>query len=200
MMIEYRHRGRPRAGSRFVDSAAPVGDPAAVRHLPAAAVLVAVAAAAAAPAPATAQPAEKGRLGLGIILGEPTGVSAKLFLGARSATAVDVAAGSAVVNGGLQVHADYLWHPLVLTQEEKFALPLYLGPGVRFLDDQRGRDANDYHLGLRLVVGLAFDFTTVPLDVFVEIAGVGDYIFSNDSQQRGFGLGLNGGAGVRYWF
>jgi hypothetical protein len=114
--------------------------------------------------------------------------------------AVDAAAGSAVVGGGIQVHADVLWQPWVLTQEEKFVLPAYLGLGVRLLDADRGRDASDFHVGLRAVIGIDFDFTTIPIDVFVEVAGVGDYVFSDDDQEKGFGLDLNGGAGVRYWF
>lgn len=154
-----------------------------------------------APAPAAAQEySEKGVIGVGIILGEPTGLSAKMFLGGRSDMAVDAAAGSAVVGGGLQAHADLLWHPWILTEEDKFVLPAYLGVGIRLLDADRGRTASDFHIGVRAVVGMAFDFKTIPLDVFVEIAGVGDYIFSDDAEEKGFGVDLNGGAGVRYWF
>jgi len=152
-------------------------------------------------APASADEyAEKGTVGLGIILGEPTGVSAKLYLGGRSNTAIDFAAGSAVVGGGLQAHSDFLWHPWILTEEEKFVLPAYVGVGLRVLDADRGRTASDFHVGLRLVVGMVFDFKTIPLDGFVEVAGVGDYVFSDDPDIKGPGVDLNGGAGARYWF
>ena len=51
------------------------------------------------------------------------------------------------------------------------------------------------------MLGLVFDFKTAPLDVFVEIAGVADYRFAtNDTDHSGFGLDINAGAGVRYYF
>ena len=51
--------------------------------------------------------------------------------------------------------------------------------------------------GLRAVVGLLFDFKTVPLDAFIEIAGVFEYDFGKD---KGIGAALNAGAGIRYYF
>ncbi len=174
-----------------------MGDAPPVSRLLSAAVLFAVLGAA---GPAAAEPLEKGVFGIGIILGEPTGVSAKLYLGGRSNAAVDAAAGSAVVGGGIQAHGDFLLHPWVLTDEEKFVLPAYVGVGVRLLDADRGRTASDFHIGIRAVVGMVFDFKTIPLDVFVEVAGVGDYVISDDDEEKGFGVDLNGGAGVRYWF
>ena len=87
----------------------------------------------AAPGSASAQDessgSEKGTLGLGLIIGEPTGVSAKLYL--SDDTAIAAAAGSAVLGGGLQVHADYLLHPWILENRESFVMPAYIGGGVR---------------------------------------------------------------------
>jgi hypothetical protein len=146
------------------------------------------------------QGVDKGTFGIGIIVGEPTGVSAKLYLGGDSNMAVDAAAGSAVVGGGLQAHADVLWHPWILTDEDSFVLPAYGGVGLRVLDADRGRTASDFHIGARVVVGLLFDFKTIPIDAFVEVAGVLDWVFSDDDDEAGIGLDLNGGAGVRYYF
>lgn len=138
----------------------------------------------------------KGVFGLGLIVGEPTGVSAKYYL--ADDTAVDFAAGGAVVGRGIQVHGDFLWHPWVLERQESFVLPLYVGPGVRVLRRDAGGGEDDHtRIGLRGVVGFLFDFTTVPLDVFVEVAGVADYRTLEDDN---FGLDLNAGAGVRYYF
>ena len=146
-------------------------------------------------APAAAQE-EKGVFGLGLIIGEPTGISAKYYLG--DDTAIDAAAGGAVIGRGIQVHGDFLWHPWVLEQQESFVLPLYLGPGVRLLsrDEGGGQDAH-FRIGLRAVVGLLFDFTSIPLDVFAEIAGVADYRTIDGDH---FGLDINAGAGARYYF
>jgi len=139
----------------------------------------------------------KGAFGLGLILGEPTGISARYYLGDQ---AIQAAVGSAFVGGGLQVHADYVWHPWVLEKRDSFALVAYVGPGARLIQYDAGRDAADYFaLGVRAVGGLVFDFAEVPLDAFVEVAGVLEYRFS-DTDNGGAGVALNAGAGARYYF
>ena len=142
------------------------------------------------------RPVDKGTIGVGIILGEPTGVCAKLYL--KDDQAVQIALGSAFITGGLQAHADYVFHPWILQDKESFVLPVYIGPGLRFID-YSSSTANGSHaaLGLRAVVGLLFDFKNVPLDAFIELAGVGEYDFGKG---RGVGAALNGGAGIRYYF
>lgn len=146
---------------------------------------------------AWAQGTEKGVFGLGLILGEPTGISGKLYLG--DDTAVAGAIGTAFVSGGIHVHADFLWHPWVLEDREGFVMPAYLGGGARVLN-HRGAAESDFHLGGRGVAGILFDFKDVPLDVFVEAALVLDYVLADDPEHDGFGLDVNAGAGVRYYF
>lgn len=142
----------------------------------------------------------KGAVGVGIILGEPTGVCAKIYLGTKSDFAIDMAAGGAVVGGGLQAHGDALWHPWILSDEDTFVLPAYIGAGIRLLDHTRGRSDSDFHGGIRAVVGMLFDFKNLPIDVFVEVAGVLDYVVGSNGDHDGIGFGFNGGAGVRYYF
>lgn len=152
----------------------------------------------AAPAPAHAQPAEKGTFGIGLVLGEPTGVAAKLYL--TEDRAIQGAVGSAFVGGGLQVHADYVWHPWILEDRDSFTLPAYIGPGLRAIYYDKGRDGDDYvAVGLRVVAGILFDFKELPLDVFVEVAGVGEYGFSS-AADGGVAAAINAGAGARYYF
>lgn len=139
--------------------------------------------------------AEKGTLGVGIILGEPTGITAKLYL--EDDQAVQAAIGSAFIGGGLQLHADYVFHPYILQTRDSFVLPVYVGPGVRLIDYTNGRDDSSFAIGVRAVGGLLFDFKTVPLDAFIEIAGVLEYQFKAG---EGAGIRLNAGAGVRYYF
>ena len=143
----------------------------------------------------TARAADKGTLGVGLILGEPTGVSFKLYL--KDDQAIQGAAGFAFIGGGLHVHADYVFHPYILQNKDSFVLPFYFGPGVRLIDYRDGRDAAYLAVGLRAVAGLLFDFKAVPLDAFVEVAGVFEYGFKDG---EGFGLALNAAAGVRYYF
>jgi hypothetical protein len=149
------------------------------------------------------RPADKGAFGIGIILGEPTGISAKLYL--RDDRAVDFAAGAAFAAGGLQLHSDYLFHPWILQDRDSFVLPVYLGPGARMIEYESGSDAPaHFAIGIRAVAGLLFDFKNVPLDVFLEVAIVGQYDFLNATLETAgnshWGLAFNGGAGVRYYF
>jgi hypothetical protein len=139
--------------------------------------------------------AEKGTIGLGIIIGEPTGISAKLYV--KDDQAFQAAAGFAFVGGGVHIHLDYVFHPLILQSRDSFVLLAYIGPGARLINYRDGRETSYTALGLRAVGGLLFDFTDNPLDAFVEVAGVIEYGFDED---EGFGPALNAAAGVRYYF
>ncbi|MCP4447357.1 MAG: hypothetical protein GY811_18715 [Myxococcales bacterium] len=146
-------------------------------------------------APRSAHAEEKGVFGVGLIVGEPTGLSLKYYQG--DDTAIDGAIGGAFLGKGLQVHADYLWHPWMLENKPSFALPAYVGVGGRILDrNGGGGDEDHFRLGARFVGGVLFDFREVPLDVFVEVAGVADY----RTKGSPFGIDINLGAGVRYYF
>ena len=139
--------------------------------------------------------ADKGTLGIGIALGEPTGITAKLYI--KDDQAIQAAVGSAFIGGGLQAHADYVFHPYILQSRPSFVLPVYVGPGVRLIDYANGRDTSSFALGARLVGGLLFDFKTVPLDAFIEVAPVFEYEFK---EGKGAANKLNANAGVRYYF
>jgi len=149
---------------------------------------------------AAAQAVEKGSVGAGIIIGEPTGVCAKMYL--ADDQAIQAALGLTFVSGGFQIHADYVFHPWILEEREAFTLPAYVGPGVRLMQHTAGRDGDDdFRVGPRAVIGMLFDFKEIPLDVFVEIAGIVEVRFgSDDPDVETFGFALNGGVGARYYF
>ena len=128
-------------------------------------------------------------------VGEPTGISAKLYL--KDDQALQAAAGFAFYGGGLHLHVDYVFHPLILQDKDSFVLPFYFGPGIRVIDYRSGRDTAYVAVGLRVVAGLLFDFKAIPLDAFVEVAGVLEYGFADG---QGAGLALNAAAGARYYF
>ncbi|HKA86512.1 MAG TPA: hypothetical protein VKE22_02565 [Haliangiales bacterium] len=134
--------------------------------------------------------------GLGVILGNPTGISAKAYL--ARAHAIDAAVGAAFLHGsGLHIHADYLWHPVILAEDEAFTLPLYIGIGGRMLIRGReGIQGDKFHLGPRVPVGFLFDFKQIPIDVFVEVALIVDVIRTAGDDV----IDVNGGIGVRYYF
>ena len=122
--------------------------------------------------------------GIGIILGEPTGLSAKLYTG--SSNAFDFAAAwSFKGDGHLLLQADYVWHSS-LTRASSGELMLYYGIGGRviFQDDPR--------FGARIPVGLDYQFTTAPIDIFLELVPILDLAPSTN-------FNLGGGIGVRFW-
>jgi hypothetical protein len=137
---------------------------------------------------------EKGTIGVGIVVGEPFGICGRLYL--KDDQAIQAAVGAGFIGGGIQVHADYAFHPYILQTRESFVLATYVGPGVRVAQHSDGRDNSYIALGVRAVGGLLFDFKN-PLDAFFEVAGVFEYEFADG---KGLGAALNAGAGVRYYF
>lgn len=143
--------------------------------------------------------ANKG-LGLGIMLGAPTGFSGKYFYAGDKAFDFGIGA-MRYYRGrdGLHLHFDHLWHPLSIASTPSFELPLYLGIGARLFDFD-DNDGNDFHgtaIGIRGPVGIAFDFNNVPLDIFFELALVMDFInYDNDSDVD---VDVNGAIGLRYY-
>lgn len=135
--------------------------------------------------------------GLGLMLGFPTGLSGKYYVGTD--TAIDFGVGTGY-NGrrdygnGLSLHADFLWHPLVIADPEPFWIPLYVGVGARFLEHG---DRDDTHLGIRIPVGIAMDFNEVPLDIFFELAFVVDFVHDDNRHNR---FDLHSAIGARYYF
>ncbi len=132
--------------------------------------------------------------GLGLILGEPTGLSAKAWLDDQSA--LDFAAAwSLEGRNSFQLHADYLRHAFVI-DVNKGSLPLYYGIGARVLileDRDRFDDDDDVRLGLRIPLGITYLFDGAPLDIFLELVPVVELIPSTD-------VDLEGGVGIRYYF
>jgi hypothetical protein len=157
-------------------------------------------------APSSAR-ADGGPFGLGLMIGSPTGLSLKYYLG-RSGQAIDGGLGMGFGGyGGLHIHADYLWHPVMLTRASGFNLPLHFGIGARLLSHDRGRDFRDddddhLHIGARVPVGITFDFTTVPLDAFIEAAFILDFMSGDGHRDddSSIGIDINAAIGVRYYF
>lgn len=136
--------------------------------------------------------------GMGLILGEPTGLSAKLWT--SKVNAFDFGLGVSVggdrisykgsYDGGSRVrfHMDYLWHSFnAISSTERF--PLYYGIGGRY-NSGGGYDAS---LGIRGVIGIAWFPHSTPIDVFFELVPVFQLTPST-------GFGFDGGVGIRYFF
>lgn len=139
--------------------------------------------------------------GLGFVLGEPTGLSLKGKL--NDANTIQ---GSLAWNfrhgGAFQVSVDYLHHNYNAFSVSKGRLPFYYGLGgrMRFWDgdlywrDGRWRDRNgSADLALRVPVGLAYEFASDPLDIFLEVVPTVGLLPATY-------VDVNAGLGMRYWF
>jgi hypothetical protein len=171
-----------------------------MRHLLFACALVAATASAADANPRGRRYHANKKFGAGIELGEPTGLNGKYFL--ESDRAIDFGFGEHYGDGygdGLHIYGDYLWHPLSLASTESFELPLYFGVGARLWEfDYHAADGDGYALGVRVPLGISFDFKNVPIDVFVQLTFVVDFLV--DYGPHTLYGGLDGSIGVRYWF
>ncbi len=123
--------------------------------------------------------------GLGVILGEPTGISAKLWTSHDNA--FDFGLGWA--NGGLvHIHMDYLWHSFsAIHSSERF--PLYYGIGGRM----NSSSGNNAALAVRGVIGIAWLPRGTPIDVFLEVA-------PSLQLSPSSGFYVDAGLGARYFF
>ncbi len=142
----------------------------------------------------TVKAQDKG-FGIGIILGEPTGLSLKFWT--TYSTAFDVAAAWSFINGSaVHLHADYLFHNFGLIKLDFDQLPIYYGVGgrIKFVEvEDDGNDKSKYRLGVRIPIGLNYLPSRIPLDFFIEIVPLLDLIPKTD-------FNINGGIGFRYFF
>ena len=129
-----------------------------------------------------------GRFGVGLILGEPTGVSLKYFF--NDTVAIDGAVGWAFHHEtDFYLHSDVLWHKFDLFSVPEGQLPFYVGVGGRV----KFRDNEDDRIGVRVPFGVSYIFEDLPLDIFAEVAPVVDFV---PSTHGGFTIGI----GARWWF
>jgi hypothetical protein len=125
--------------------------------------------------------------GIGIIIGEPTGISIKGWLSSKSALDAGLA-WSFTHEASIHVHADYLIHSFDVFDKPN-ELNLYYGIGGRIKvgNDEKAR------LGMRMVGGLDYMFRNAPFDLFLEIAPILDFVPETK-------LNANAGFGARFFF
>jgi hypothetical protein len=148
--------------------------------------------------------------GLGLELGEPTGLNGKYFVSPSGA--LDFGVGwiydHYYYGDGLHLYADYLFH-FSLASAEAFELPFYVGPGLRFWDFHycyQGVCDPNYGgtaIGIRVPFGISFDFNNAPLDIFLQLVPVLDFVngdyYSRYYHDRAH-FGIDGTIGIRFWF
>ncbi len=125
--------------------------------------------------------------GLGVMLGNPTGLNGKYWL--KDNQAVDAGAGwSFGRHTNFSIHSDFLFHSKdALIFRDDYNLDLYYGLGGRM------EFAGEIELGVRLPIGVVHELEGVESDVFMELAPVWDFV----SHQ---GLEIHIVLGSRYYF
>lgn len=148
--------------------------------------------------PAAAARAGEDGIGLGVILGEPTGLSFKTWTGSR--TAIDAAAAwSFSENASFQFHADYLVHPFSVPKPREVSgrVSFYYGIGGRFKSRESSggpaRNDRDDLFGIRFPLGFSFFPGRTQAELFAEIVPVLDIAPDTDAD-------LNAAIGARYYF
>lgn len=135
---------------------------------------------------------ERGKgFGLGIIIGEPTGVSAQKWLDNSSALAA-AAAWSFAGRSSLNFHVDYQMYNFNLVQADKGEFSFYWGFGGRIVIQEKN-NGTDVIVGARIPVGLNYHIEGAPVAVFGEIVPKLNLI-----PETRFDVG--GGLGIRYFF
>jgi hypothetical protein len=159
-------------------------------------------------AQAHAEPA--GPFGLGLILGEPSGLTGKYWIDGASAVQAHLAFSLDEHDRGRDyviVIADYLYHIDVFNiSSSSVDLPIYVGIGgkiglltnnddwcVRHYRDQQCNDDSDVAVGVRIPVGLDLLLRNAPLEFFLEIAPGLRVIPSTSGD-------VDGGLGARFYF
>ena len=131
--------------------------------------------------------ADDGRFGLGVQIGNPTGITGKHHFRGRPVF-IDWAVGFSMFEGrGLNAHLDFLWQPRLMTFD-RATMDLYFGVGPQVWAWNSNVD-----LGARAPLGVDFILERWPIDVFVEVAA-GLWIIEDVR------VNVDAGAGFRWWF
>lgn len=145
----------------------------------------------------TSEVRSQGRVGFGIIVGEPTGVAFKYRM--NSVNAVDGALGFSPFDR-FRLHADYLWHTYPF-EEDRLAVHYGFGAAIGFgrTDYIAVNPGNGYVLrsrelgfGVRGVLGLTYAIPRSIVDLFLEVAPV--LVVTPDA-----GMGIDAGIGARVY-
>ncbi len=123
--------------------------------------------------------------GLGVIVGDPTGLSFKLWQSKN--TAIDAAVGW-WLGSYIDMHIDYLIHNFKIIKLREGSMPLYFGIGAF-----GGASGSSGDLGVRVPFGMSYLFSDAPIDIFLEVAPSLNVL-------PGMWFTLQWGLGARFYF
>jgi hypothetical protein len=128
----------------------------------------------------------KHNFGIGVILGEPTGLSAKGWL--SQTVGVDAGAAWSFTSGSFfQIHGDLLVHNFKLFTVDTGRMAFFYGVGGRVKFDE------DTTVSLRVPVGITYEFEKTTIELFLEVVPMLNLIPATE-------VDIAGGIGFRYYF
>lgn len=134
------------------------------------------------------------RFGAGLYLGEPTGITLKGYL--TEQLAINGVAAWAFTTDSLMLIGDVAYDFFdIPVDSDAVNIPFYAGAGaVISIDGGRGSGrTNGTTAGVRIPVGVSFQWTHHPIEAFVEV-GPGVRLVPNTE------FDLTGGVGARFYF
>lgn len=137
-------------------------------------------------------------LGLGIILGSPTGISGQYMQGRENA--IDGALAWDLGDGTvMHIHGDYLWRKRLNFSKTPEPFYFYYGIGGRLITWSDYEYHHHHHhesgvaIGPRFPAGLSYTFRDPVIELFGEIAAIMDIVPATS-------LDLDAGIGGRFYF
>jgi hypothetical protein len=146
---------------------------------------------------ADAHPWTHRNIGIGVVLGQPTGLTLDIRPTHWSSFEIDVGLGDFDEDESSYAHLTYQVRVFQLTHKAKLAVPFYLGVGA-YAADGHGRDFDDDAvIGVRAPIGIAFEFRA-PVQIFLEVALMFDLVqIGFDANDR---THFRGAVGFRLYF
>jgi hypothetical protein len=136
-------------------------------------------------------PAARADIGLGIFLGDPTGLDLKIDMARRSSLDIVLGFNTFRDGRGDYGHLTYLVTPFI-GWGRSVAVPLRIGIGVAVFDDG-GRFGDGIDVGVRAPFEVGLMFRSAPIEIYGEIAILIPFI-------RDVHADLQGGIGFRIYF
>ena len=131
--------------------------------------------------------AQKGDFGMGIILGNPTSASVKLWTG--KVTAIDASLGYRYGSSNhLYLNTDFLFHLWAIEKEEG-TIKVYFGAGAGL------GFVSDLSFSIRAPVGAALFLDNIPLELFAELVPTSQVFGEGNIRFR-----MEGYLGARWYF
>jgi hypothetical protein len=131
-------------------------------------------------------------IGFGIVGEDPSGLTLKLGLSQQTALDLRLGLGFRFDNAFL-FQANYLVNIVDFSRNSNFDLPLYVGVGGTLFVFHANNGVDFIGINGRIPIGLDLELRNVPIDFFAEIA-------PQVALVPGLAVGIDGAAGVRFFF